>query len=483
MFSFRNKTVFIVVEQGFAARYLLRTDIFLELRNSGAKIVILCPNHREDYLHKEFEGKNIIIEPLRSDLCSHYFNKSYLQKFFRLLRLFTHDQKYDVTYTSHGYRHYIQTRQKKTLLRQVYNLLFDLGIFLLRRSRHLRFLLIYLESALYPGHFHRDLFEKYRPSLLLVTSMGNAWNDRYIMREARRHKTKTVSIILSWDNPTTKGMAGAFSDHYIVWTDTMRQELMELHGIKENRIHVGGTAVFDVYFRHNSFMSRHQLFEKLSLKADRKLIFFCLMTPTQFAWNSRLLEILAHAITSGRIRRPANLLVRPHPIYYTPNGHHSKFQEDLDTLIALGQKFDCIKFDFPEILSHKMNYDMPVSEMTKLASIMKYTDVLVCYFSTLFVEAAILDVPVLNTGLFSTKHMSNEIVASLNHLDRVLKTQGIRSVYDEDELVRQINLYLDKPDLDREGRRRIVENEVGPYPGHAGRHIGQQLLNLISYES
>ena len=48
-----KKCIFLVVHQGFEARYLLRTDIFKEIKKCVEKIVIVTPNADEDYFKQD----------------------------------------------------------------------------------------------------------------------------------------------------------------------------------------------------------------------------------------------------------------------------------------------------------------------------------------------------------------------------------------------------------------------------------------------
>ncbi|GAG40409.1 unnamed protein product, partial [marine sediment metagenome] len=47
------------------------------------------------------------------------------------------------------------------------------------------------------------------------------------------------------------------------------------------------------------------------------------------------------------------------------------------------------------------------------------------------------------------------------------------------ELYDAINQYLDDPSLDEKNRKKIVENEAGPYRGNAGEKIGRYILSLV----
>jgi len=47
-------------------------------------------------------------------------------------------------------------------------------------------------------------------------------------------------------------------------------------------------------------------------------------------------------------------------------------------------------------------------------------------------------------------------------------------------MIKSVRLYLEDPTLDSEGRRKIVEEEVGPNRGTAGVAIGHRLFELAT---
>src|SRR5438045_2177392 len=62
-------TALLVAHSGFAARYLLRTDIYRGLREAGMKVVILTPNPGEPYFTEEFADEQTVLAPLREKEC------------------------------------------------------------------------------------------------------------------------------------------------------------------------------------------------------------------------------------------------------------------------------------------------------------------------------------------------------------------------------------------------------------------------------
>lgn len=474
-----EKTVFIIVDQGFSTRYLLRSEIFQVLKNSGHRIVILAPNPDEEYFQKEFQINNVFMEKYEIEKYSEYQRKSVIQKLLKKARLFAYNRRHYVNCSHYWYNHYKTKRKGNTFFHKIYYLSLDLLVWLLIRSKFLRKLECWSEGFFIPK-VHVHLFKKYNPALLVVASFGNLSFDHYIMWEARQNRTKIISVILSWDNPTTKGLAGATADHIITWTETMKEELVAHHDINPEKIFVGGVALYDLYHSPEQLLSKAEIFKFFSLSPNRKLIFFCLMSPTQFNWNKELIEILGQLVAKDAFSEPCQMLIRLHPIYFRIVDSKYRFQQDIDQLMAIKDKYANVHYDVPEVLSQKMSYDMPQTEAVKLGSLMRSTDVLLCFFSSMMLEGSIFDRPVINIALFDQNDIPNQVVMQHNHIKRILETDGVSNVFNKDELVSTISAYFEDHTLNAPGRKQIVENETGPNRGQAGKAIGNHIVEILN---
>jgi len=244
------KCIFLVVQQGFGARYLLRTDIFKELKKHFEKIVIVTPNANEDYFKQEFKKDNVHIERFKNEKCEEFLKKSKGPGFFRLIRSFVLNGKYDLKTVDDHYKIFIQETLSKDFIGNSKHLIIHIIVKILRASKIIRKLFLRLECRLFSPGIHKELFEKYKPDLVITTSLGNVGNgfDFFIMREAKKYGAKIATAILSWDNTSGKGMGGAVPDHTITWTKVMKKELIEYHDFPREKVSVGGIAHFDIYF-------------------------------------------------------------------------------------------------------------------------------------------------------------------------------------------------------------------------------------------
>ncbi len=487
----KKKTVFVYVNQGFAVRYFLRTSIFKALKEGPARIVILSPNAGEAAFRDQLESEDVIVEQFEQQACETYLKGSKLQRLIKQMRYFVLNGKYN-TRTVDDFNQIFKSQRGWTrehgFAGQLAGLLWGAARFALKRSFLLRRLVIRAESFLFCPKFHRHLFEKYRPSLVVTSSLGWWDYDQYLMREARALGVPTAAVILSWDNTSGMGMAGCDADHVVTWTQNMKEELLQYHDVDGDKIFVGGVAHWDDYYDPSVPLDRQTLFEKLGLDPSKKTIFFATKSPNRFPWAPDMIARLADGINAGRIKHPAQILVRLHPIHYKKVNGKKLYARILDAYEEVAQRYPCVILNKPEMASEDINFDLRDSETVLVASIFQHSDVMLSMFSTMVIEAAIFDRPSINVcirGGFKEADVMKtrqDIMIDYvqSHNQRLVRTGGVRTVFSMDELFDTINLYIENPALDVTERAQLREGEAGPFPGKAGETIGAYLNQLIS---
>jgi hypothetical protein len=482
----QDKTIFLVVPHGFAARYFLRTELLQTLTVAECRVVILAPNSEERYFKDEFQRDGVLVEKLEVEKIAQYLKKSRVQSLLRQIRVFVLNADSDITTIDDLYRIYCQERSRSGVRRKLRNVVLDASVWTLRRSRILRRMLTWLESTLYVGGFHHGLFDTYQPDLVVTSSLGYFRDDAYVMREARRHHVAVAAVILSWDNPTSWGMAGAFADYVVAQTDRMKEELIRLHDQRPSRIFVEGIACFDHYYHPELLPDRDTFFSKMGLDPRHPLILLATQSPNIFPWNADLIKLVARAIQDGRLPKECQLLVRLHPLHLRHRDGKPLYGHLMREYEQVQQEHPFVVFNCPASLSSQLEADMPRSEMIDVACMLRYADVLVNHFSTIAVEGCLHNLPTINVGYdpgdpkkkTQLKH-SSALAERRTHNQRLIQAGGVRTAHREEELLRAINAYLKDPDLDAEQRAAVAAVEGGPYPGSAGRHIGERLLSFL----
>jgi hypothetical protein len=106
-------------------------------------------------------------------------------------------------------------------------------------------------------------------------------------------------------------------------------------------------------------------------------------------------------------------------------------------------------------------------------------DLLISTVSTLNLEGAIFDKPLISIG-FDGEHslpfaLSTARYYRYDHMLPVVNSGGMVVAYTIDELVRCIREYLQNPTKDAAGRHRIAEDLVGEC-GEAGKRVAQFII-------
>lgn len=473
------RTIALVVDQGFAARYLLRTEVLPALLRAGARVVIVSPNADEPYFREEFEKPGVTLEQFDGSAYD-ALSRRRLHRLVRNVRWYVMNAAMDLHTVDLRYGLYRKNRPRRTVLERTANALFDALVGALRRSRPLRRAWTRAEERLLRPRVHEALFRRLGVDTVVVTSLGVLGHDHYVMRDARGAGARVASVILSWDNTSTKGMPGATADRVVAWTERMRDELIGYTDVPAERIDVAGIAHFDIHTHRRGLWSRAELFERLGLDPGRRLLLFAPRSPNKYPWNPDLVELLGRAVADETFPVPCQVLVRVHPLYYRAAAGQRRFQRDLDRLLALRGRYPHVVFDEPRILSDRLPMDLPASDQVKLASEVAAADVLLSFFSTMMLEAALHDVPMVNVCLFPHNEQlaadERDLVTRSPHIRSVIETGGVRSAFTEPELLNEIRDALAQPGRHAAGRKRIREIHAGPEPARAGARVAEAIL-------
>ena len=89
---------------------------------------------------------------------------------------------------------------------------------------------------------YREIFNRIRPAVLFCSHQRPTTVLPAVLA-ARSLGIPTATFIFSWDNLSSKGRIAAPFDHYLVWSDHMRQELLQFYPhVPHENVHIVGHA-------------------------------------------------------------------------------------------------------------------------------------------------------------------------------------------------------------------------------------------------
>lgn len=475
----KQRTIFISADHGLAIIYFLQSDLVSTLLKNNLRVVLLTDDALLEEIQSRFGQPGLIVEGLRYKTGNEYVKNHHpsLQWWSNYLRRVGTSNRIN-TEAMDSY-----TRQVEAEIQGRQRLMIPVAralVSLLRHSRKARKTLQRWQMRFTPG-IYSDLFEKYQPDLVVSSTYG--WrNDRYLLREAVQRGVKTGAVIVGWDNPSSYGIPSAPLDFITCWSEIQKLELVQGSDWDPSKVNVGGIPSYDGYFRREWLIPRDEYFTMHGLDPKRKLISYASSFIT-FSPNYRNIETLAKLVSSDALAEPSQLLIRFHPNHFMTE---PLFAGERERIRELARSLPHVHLVEPVALGGDLGY-YSGEDMPEKTSMMAYSDVFTTVYSTMCVETAIHDRPIVSVcldipggwnkpGKFSLA--LSEIGNWPTH-QRFREARAGRVASDVDTLTKILNSYLLDPSLDSEQRKKFIRDEVTFTDGSSGRRTAEYLVSLV----
>jgi hypothetical protein len=122
-------------------------------------------------------------------------------------------------------------------------------------------------------------------------------------------------------------------------------------------------------------------------------------------------------------------------------------------------------------------------QVTEWVNTFRHADVVVNLSSTVTVDAAIFDRPIINLDYDpAPSQKDQELIKEINHqwthFKPVAESGGVWLVNNDDELTQAVRSYLQQPEQHRKGRRWIVDHVCGYADGLCGERMAQAVIDF-----
>src|SRR5262249_26879805 len=167
-------------------------------------------------------------------------------------------------------------------------------------------------------------------------------------------------------------------------------EAHELHGFPREKVAVVGVPQFDLYTDRDTFLDRQEFFQAHGLDPSKKLITYAASTEGFIPNEPDICEIVYKALTEERIGVPVQLMLRLHPI--TSPGLRNEYIQ------RFSGRPNLIVQSPGRLSTLHDGWDPSWSDMVNLASTIHYSSVIVNIASTMAIDAAVLDTPIVTVA-------------------------------------------------------------------------------------
>ena len=342
------------------------------------------------------------------------------------------------------------------------------------RSDRLLTALQMMSSGLYRlGHELRPVqtqLSMLEPDLLWSTVCVSPLEYPYLLA-ARRLGIPTVASILSFDNLTSRAALPTY-DHYLVWSEAMKAELLRLYPrVPAVRVLVTGTPQFDFHRSPDCRWPRGQTLEALKLSPDASYLLYA-ASHEQLAPDEPALVTGVRETLDGRAElREAFLVVRLHPLDDGPRWSRLAAHPR----VRLERAWSTPTTRDGWTVSSR-------DDQARLVSLLLHADACLNVASTMTLDAAILDRPVIGLELSAEPGAPREIMYSeyrVDHYRPLVESGGLRLARSWLELADLVAEARRTPERDRDQRAAMVRAVCGEVDGRAAQRVAAAILRIV----
>lgn len=443
------KKIGVVITDGVGYRNFVLSDFISEAKKNFQEVVILSCIPAHVY---SSECDNVKIIEL--DI----FEENYISWFFRKLKEVAHLQLHKNK--NFGiYDNFLANKSKAKNIRGF-------------STRFIYFLTNYLHSETWINRFfflqclsfkHKKITKQYKKILkaerfdLLFFTHQRPIFIAPIAYEAEQLKIPTASFIFSWDNIASKGRMAANFDYFLVWSELMKNELIEFYpNVKPENIEVVGTPQFEPYVLDRYFISKEEFFKKFNLDLTKKIICFSCGDITTSKNDELYIETIANFISKNKIPE-VNFIVRTSPA--EDPIRFKKLADSFSNIIWNYPKWELTRNKHPELWSQRVPSKEDIIDLKGLIS---YSDVNINMLSTMSLDYMTFDKPVINP-VFGSKNNNlydDQRFLGYKHIQHLVNYDATTIVKTKEELLNAILVYLNNPKIKNKTRQELYNLEI-----------------------
>ncbi|HEY0220781.1 MAG TPA: CDP-glycerol glycerophosphotransferase family protein [Candidatus Paceibacterota bacterium] len=450
------KTIFITIFEGQESKNILRTGVVNKILSNDPEVQVVLfvkTPDRRDYYKAEFHDPRIIYEVTpQYELGS--LDKFFGKRKFHFLRTETTRLRAEIISEDRGKAYYYYTLFLHWFLARE---------FFVKTFRALDYLLV-------KDNYFDKYFEKYKPELIMLADVFEDFETSFL-RSAKKHNVFSVNFVNSWDRVTARCIFRILADKFIVFNDIIKQELIETNYIDGKDIFVSGMPQYDMYFRP-ALISREEFFRNLGLNSDERVIVYSPIGGKFSDSDWDIMDLLYKLNGEKKFGDKVKILVR-----FPPNDFVK--EEELKKRPHLLYQYPGVRFS----TKRSIDWDMTKDELENLRSTLEYMSLIICYASSISVDTALFDKPIINIDFEIKKIDKLEKSATtwrrLGHYRKALDMGGIRLVKTEEELIDLVKKYLKDPSLDREGRMNLAKKQYQFSDAKSAERIADYVTSFL----
>jgi len=128
-----------------------------------------------------------------------------------------------------------------------------------------------VQTRAFADRFLDGLFKRHRPALTVLSWGGVCDPCPMVVRSARKHGCRTISLDASWDCMDELAVVPKL-DRLLVWNEAMKAEAVARHRYDPGRVSAAGLLRCDDYPRRGGWVDRGRFLAERGFDPDRRLV-------------------------------------------------------------------------------------------------------------------------------------------------------------------------------------------------------------------
>ncbi|MBX9602056.1 MAG: hypothetical protein K2X35_13660 [Bryobacteraceae bacterium] len=301
-------------------------------------------------------------------------------------------------------------------------------------------------------NYYADYLQRRRPDLVFNASHVHSRIAVPVVQAAQWLGIPTATFLFSWDNLTSQGRILPAYDHYLVWNEDIRRQLLDIYPrVQASQITVTGTPQFDFHFQTEHFWTREEYCRRLGLSPRKPIVLYTTGMPNHFPGEERIVEGIGDALAAMTDLGPPQLVVRVYPKDRT-----SRFE-------SLKQRRPDIHF--PEIPWEPAWLTPKREDLPLWTNMLRHCEAGINICSTVTLELCMLDKPAINLAYdppgMDIRPLSFARYYQFDHYRPIVASGALEYVASEDLLPQALDRALRAPGTRQNQRRELIRSFFG----------------------
>ena len=324
-------------------------------------------------------------------------------------------------------------------------------------------------------YFSQDVnsqLQRLSPTAVWLTVWGLAGEEPYFVA-AKGLGIPTVTSIVGFDNPFTKGFRPRL-DRYLVWNEAMRDALLRLEpDLPPSSIAMTGTPQFDFHCQQELRWDRGKTLRSLGIPGGQRYFLYAANHPVHTPDEVALLRTLVDRLSDDEALAHHWMVVRLHPL--DTSGRWQAINGYLDRVV--------VSHPFNPPCVERWWSVSSLDDQGLLVNSLLHADACISFASTIALDAAILDRPIIALELSGEESCPKGMffsAYSLEHYRPLVESGGISLAHNWEDVVKLLRQAVVNPEKGRDARREMVRSVCGQVDGRAAERVAESVHGFVT---